>query len=130
MGPVLVVTALGGGLGAAARYGAELLWPTAPDAFPWTALGINGAGCAMFGVLMVVSSKVREPHRLVRPFIGTGVLGGFTTFSAYVGDIRRLVGQGQTTVGLAFLVLTLVVSLAAAWSASALTRHLIARRLA
>ncbi|UUU28337.1 CrcB family protein [Streptomyces sp. DSM 40750] len=127
-GPVLVVTALGGGLGAAARYGAELLWPTAPGAFPWTTLGINAVGCAMFGVLMVVSSKVRVLHRLVRPFIGTGVLGGFTTFSTYVGDVRRLVGQGQAPVGLAFLVLTLMVSLAAAWSASAITRHLIARR--
>nr|WP_033323962.1 CrcB family protein [Streptomyces yerevanensis] len=126
---MLAVTALGGGLGAAARYGAELLWPTAPGAFPWTMLEINAVGCAMFGVLMVVSSEVRAPHRLVRPFFGTGVLGGFTTFSAYVGDIRRLVGQGHATTGLAFLVLTLVVSLAAAWSASAVTRRLIARGL-
>jgi CrcB protein len=125
------MTALGGGLGAAARYGAELLWPTAPGAFPWTMLGINAAGCALIGVLMVVvNSKVWALHRLVRPFFGTGVLGGFTTFSAYVGDIRRLVGQGQTTAGLAFLGLALVVSLASVRSGSAVTRHLIARRLA
>ncbi|MDX2699644.1 fluoride efflux transporter FluC [Streptomyces ipomoeae] len=128
-GPVLVTTALGGGLGAAARYGAELLWPTAPGAFPWATLGINAVGCAMIGVLMVVvSSQAWAPHRLVRPFFGTGVLGGFTTFSAYVGDIRRLVDQGRATAGLAYLALMLVVSLAAVWSASAVTRHLNARR--
>ncbi len=125
---MLVVTALGGGLGAAARYGVELLWPTAPGAFPWAMLGINAAGCALIGVLMAVSGRVGAPNRLVRPFFGTGLLGGFTTFSAYVGDIRRLVGQGQATTGLAYLVLTLVVSLTVAWSASAVTRHLITRR--
>ena len=125
-----MMTALGGGLGAAARYGAELLWPTAPDAFPWAMVGINALGCALIGVLMVVlSSQVWASHPLVRSFFGTGVLAGFTTFSAYVGDIRRLLGQGQATAGLAYLGLTLVVSLASTWSASAVTRHLLARKL-
>ncbi|WP_333769911.1 fluoride efflux transporter CrcB [Streptomyces sp. IBSBF 2435] len=123
--PVIAVVALGGAIGASARYGAGLLWATAPGAFPWTTLVINAAGCAVIGVFMVVITDVWAAHRLVRPFFGTGVLGGFTTFSTYAVDVQRLVDRGQARTGLAYLSLTLLAALAAVWIAAALTRRLV-----
>lgn len=128
--PVVLVVALGGALGASARYGASLIWPTAPGGFPWTTLAVNGAGCAVMGVFMVVITDLWTPHRLVRPFFGTGVLGGFTTFSTYAVDIRALADGGPVRTALAYLVLTLVVALAAVWTAATATRRVIGRRLA
>lgn len=122
-GPVLAVVALGGALGASARYGASLLWPTADASFPWTTFAVNAVGCAVIGVFMVVITDVWAAHRLVRPFFGTGVLGGFTTFSTYASDIERLVGEGRARTGLAYLALTVIVALASVWSAATLTRR-------
>ncbi|WP_406451993.1 fluoride efflux transporter CrcB [Streptomyces sp. NBC_00876] len=127
---VVAVVALGGAVGASARYGASLLWPTAPGGFPWTTLVVNVAGCAVIGVFMVVISEVWSAHRLVRPFFGTGVLGGFTTFSTYAVDIERLVDGGRTRTGLVYLGVTLLAALAAVWSAVWLTRRALAWRQA
>ncbi|MEU3188871.1 fluoride efflux transporter CrcB [Streptomyces sp. NPDC006923] len=125
---VVAVVALGGAIGASARYGASLLWPTAPGAFPWTTLVVNAVGCAVIGVFMVVISDLWAAHRLVRPFFGTGVLGGFTTFSTYAVDIRRLVDSGDARAGVAYLGLTLLAALAAVWSAVWATRRVVAWR--
>lgn len=127
-GSVVAVVALGGALGACARYGAALIWPTAPGSFPWTTLVVNVVGCAVIGVFMVVISEVWAAHRLVRPFFGTGVLGGFTTFSTYAVDIERLVDADRARTGLAYLGLTLCAALAAVWSAVWATRRVLAWR--
>ncbi|MEL5956770.1 fluoride efflux transporter CrcB [Streptomyces sp. NPDC047917] len=127
-GSVVAVVALGGAIGATARYGAALLWPTAPGGFPWTTLVVNAVGCAVIGVFMVVISEAWTAHRLVRPFFGTGVLGGFTTFSTYAVDIQRLLDGGRARAGLAYLGLTLLAALAAVWSAVWATRRVLAWR--
>ncbi|MEE1773500.1 fluoride efflux transporter CrcB [Streptomyces sp. JV185] len=127
-GSVVAVIALGGAIGASARYGATLIWPTAPGGFPWTTLIVNVVGCAVIGVFMVVISEVWSAHRLVRPFFGTGVLGGFTTFSTYAVDIQRLVDVGRVRAGLGYLGLTLFAALAAVWSAVWATRRVLAWR--
>ncbi|MEE4419252.1 MULTISPECIES: fluoride efflux transporter CrcB [Streptomyces] len=124
-GPVVAAVALGGGVGAAARYGAALLWPTEPGGFPWTTLVVNVVGCAIIGIFMVVITDVWAAHRLVRPFFGTGVLGGFTTFSTYAVDIQRLLAQGRTGAGLAYLALTLAAALTAVWITATLTRRVV-----
>ncbi|WP_236046337.1 fluoride efflux transporter CrcB [Streptacidiphilus fuscans] len=127
-GPVLAVVALGGAIGACARYGAGLIWPTAAGHFPWTTFGINVLGCAVIGVFMVVITDVWAAHRLVRPFFGTGVLGGFTTFSTYTVDIQKLVDGGHAATGLAYLAATMVAALAAVWLAATSTRRVIGWR--
>ncbi|MEU2668882.1 CrcB family protein [Streptomyces sp. NPDC007164] len=129
-GSVVAVVALGGAIGATARYGAALLWPTAPGGFPWTTLVVNAVGCAVIGVFMVVISEAWTAHRLVRPFFGTGVLGGFTTFSTYAVDIQRLLDGGRVRAGLGYLGLTLFAALAAVWSAVWATRRVLAWRQA
>ncbi|MGW1893261.1 fluoride efflux transporter CrcB [Streptomyces sp. NPDC002004] len=124
------MVALGGVIGASARYGAALLWPSGPSAFPWTTLLVNTVGCAVIGVFMVLITELWAAHRLVRPFFGTGVLGGFTTFSTYAVDVQRLVSAGQAVMGLVYLVSTMVAALAAVWAAAAMTRRVIGWRSA
>ena len=126
---VVAVVAAGGGTGATARYGAGFLWPTGAAAFPWTTLLVNVIGCALIGVLLVLIVEVWVAHRLVRPFLGTGVLGGFTTFSTYAADVERLVDVGDARTGLIYLALTPSLALGAVWLAAATTRRLLGRRL-
>ncbi|MFG3065004.1 CrcB family protein [Streptomyces sp. NPDC048231] len=123
--PVVAAVAVGGAIGACARYGAALLWPTAPGAFPWTTFWVNVVGCAVIGVFMVIITDVWAAHRLVRPFFGTGVLGGFTTFSTYAVDIQRLVDGGHAPLGLLCLAATMLAALAAVWSGANLTRRVV-----
>ncbi|WP_031072185.1 fluoride efflux transporter FluC [Streptomyces sp. NRRL S-118] len=128
---VVGVVAAGGALGAAARYGVSLAWPAAPGGFPWATLWINGSGCALIGVLLVAITEGGAPvHRLVRPFLGTGVLGGFTTFSTYAGDVERLLRRHETATALGYLWATVVVALGAVWSAAWATRRVLVRRAA
>ncbi|MER7900223.1 fluoride efflux transporter CrcB [Streptomyces sp. NPDC096046] len=126
--PVLAVVSLGGGVGAAARYAASLLWPPPPDGFPWWTLCVNIAGCAVIGVFMVVVTEIRTAHPLVRPFFGTGVLGGFTTFSTYAVDVRTLIDGGRVGIGLAYLTATPLAALTAVWLAAGATRRVLKGR--
>ncbi|MEV0634666.1 fluoride efflux transporter CrcB [Streptomyces sp. NPDC050619] len=123
--PVVAVVALGGGLGATARYAASLWWPLQPGGFPWATFWTNVVGCAVIGVFMVVITDVWAAHRLVRPFFGTGVLGGFTTFSTYAVDIQKLVDAGHPRTGLAYLAATLLAALGAVWLAVVATRRVL-----
>jgi fluoride exporter len=124
---VLAVIAGGGAIGSLARYGIGVAWPTPVGAFPGATLTINVLGCAVIGVLMVLITEIWVAHRLVRPFLGTGVLGGFTTFSTYAVDTERLVRVGAARTGLLYLVATPAAALAAVWIATVITRH-VARR--
>ncbi|MFF9315560.1 FluC/FEX family fluoride channel [Streptomyces sp. NPDC004684] len=123
--PVIAAVAVGGAVGACARYGAALLWPTATGVFPWTTFWVNVIGCGVIGVFMVIITDVWAAHRLVRPFFGTGVLGGFTTFSTYAVDIQRLVDGGHARTGLLYLAATMLAALAAVWATANLTRRVI-----
>ncbi|MFC8244405.1 fluoride efflux transporter CrcB [Streptomyces chartreusis] len=123
--PVVAVVAAGGALGATARYALALWWPLQPGGFPWATFWTNVVGCAVIGVFMVIITDVWAAHRLVRPFFGTGVLGGFTTFSTYAVDIQRLVDDGHPRTGLGYLAATLVAALTAVWLASAATRRVL-----
>ncbi|MEY9485138.1 CrcB protein [Streptomyces calvus] len=124
--PVVAAVAAGGALGAAARHAASLLWP-AVGAFPWTTLVVNVLGCAVIGVFMVAVTEVWTVHRLLRPFFGTGVLGGFTTFSTYAVDVTRLLADGHARTGLVYLAVTVPAALLAAWGGAAVTRRLASR---
>ncbi|MFJ3334536.1 fluoride efflux transporter CrcB [Streptomyces sp. NPDC086766] len=126
--PVVAVVALGGAVGATARYAASLRWPAPPGGFPWATFWTNVTGCAVIGVFMVVITDVWAAHRLVRPFFGTGVLGGFTTFSTYAVDVQKLADSGHARTGLAYLAATPLAALAAVWLAVTAARRVLARR--
>ncbi|MBM0229681.1 CrcB family protein, partial [Micromonospora sp. ATA51] len=103
---VLGAIAAGGVLGALARAGIQAAFPHPPTGFPWATFGINVTGCLLIGALMAVL-RARPAHPLVRPFLGVGVLGGFTTFSAYAVDAQRAVAAGAAGTALAYLAATL-----------------------
>ncbi|MET8976456.1 CrcB family protein [Streptomyces sp. NPDC004539] len=126
--PVVAVVAAGGVLGSLIRYGTGLIWPARAGGFPWATFGINVVGCAVIGAFLVLVTEILTVHRLVRPFFGTGVLGGFTTFSTYAVDFRKLVGDGHPVTAFAYLAGTLCAALAAVWLAATATRRLFARR--
>jgi len=125
---VLAAISAGGALGAAGRYLIGVTWPTPPGSFPVGTLAINVLGCALIGVLMVLITEVWSRQRLLRPFLGTGVLGGFTTFSTYTVDIQRLAGTHMGT-ALLYLALTPIGALLAVWAAATATRSLVNWRI-
>ena len=85
-------------------------------------------GCGLIGVLMVLLGEMRRPHRLLRPLVGTGVLGGFTTFSTYAVDLQRLLAGGHAWTAAAYLVATPVAALTAVWASVRATRRLLGGR--
>ncbi|MFJ1455509.1 fluoride efflux transporter CrcB [Nocardia sp. N2S4-5] len=121
-GVVLPVIAVGGALGALTRYGLSQWWPTPPNGFPWATFVTNVTGCFLIGVLMVVVTDIRAAHPLVRPFLGVGVLGGFTTFSTYANEARALLRPDTIAVSFAYLAGTLVCALLATLIGMRVTR--------
>lgn len=113
--PVLAAVSAGGVIGALARYGLGVAFPPAPAGFPWATFGVNVSGCLLIGVLMVLVTDVWPARRLLRPFLGTGLLGGYTTFSTYVVEITHLLDAGAARTALAYLAGTLLAALAATY---------------
>lgn len=126
--PVVAAVAVGGAIGACARYGLELTWPTPAGGFPWATLVVNVTGCALMGALMVAITELWVGHRLLRPLLGTGVLGGYTTFSTFAADVDTLAASGHPVRALLYLIATPVLVLTTTWTAAALTRRLILGR--
>ncbi|MEV0003593.1 CrcB family protein [Micromonospora sp. NPDC050980] len=124
---VLGVIAAGGAAGALARAGAQAAVPHPPAAFPWATFGVNVTGCLLIGALMAVLTT-RPAGPLVRPFLGVGVLGGFTTFSAYAVDAQHLVTAGAPGTALAYLAATVLGALLAVAVGDAVTGRLLAAR--
>ncbi|WP_205629502.1 fluoride efflux transporter CrcB [Jiangella muralis] len=127
--PVLAVIAAGGVLGSLARHGAASL-QDAGTGWPWAILVVNVSGCLLIGVLMAVLLDLTAPHRLLRPFLGIGVLGGYTTFSTYAVDTQRLLADGRAVAALTYYLVTPVLALLAVWIGTAATRALRGRRRA
>jgi len=125
--PVVGVVALGGVIGSLLRYQAGLIWPTPVGAFPTTILLVNLLGCLIIGVFLTIVTEVWTPHRLARPFFGTGVLGGFTTFSTYSLDIVTLVRVGQSAHAVEYLFATAIGAMLAVTAGVLATRRLVAR---
>ena len=115
-GVAALAVAAGGALGGLSRLGVGELLPHRAGTFPWATFSVDVVGCLLIGVLMVVllESAVR-PSPYARPLLGVGVLGGFTTFSAYATDTRALLAGGHAGTALTYLAATLVVGLAATW---------------
>jgi CrcB protein len=127
-GAVLVAISVGGAVGSLARYGLGVAFPPGPTGFPWATFGINSVGSLLIGVLMVLVVEVWEAHPLIRPFLGVGVLGGFTTFSTYVVDVQRLVNAGAAGTALAYLAGTLLAAIAGVYVGLTVTRTAVGRR--
>jgi CrcB protein len=111
--PVLGAIAVGGVVGALARYGLGVAFPHPRTGFPWATFGVNVSGCLLIGTLIVAVTEGSTVHPLTRPFLGTGVLGGYTTFSTAMVDTQHLWRSGAAGTGLAYLLGTVAAALAA-----------------
>lgn len=123
---LLPVIAAGGAIGSLARWSVAQSLPT--TGFAWSTLLVNVLGCGLLGVLMAFMLDRWTHTRFVRPFLGVGVLGGFTTFSTYQLDVHDLLADGRVGTATAYVVVTLVGGLLAVWAGLVATRTLLDRR--
>ena len=117
--------ALGGAIGSAARYGINV-WSgrVLGSAFPWHTLTVNILGCLAMGVLIEVLALKLNASTDVRAFLTTGVLGGFTTFSASSLDFALLVERKAYGLAGAYAAGSVLLSLAAVFAGLYLVRAL------
>jgi CrcB protein len=125
--PILAVIACGGVVGVLARYAVALRLPHRPGQFPWSTFLVNISGCLVIGILMVLVAEVWPGRRLLRPFLGVGVLGGYTTFSTYAIEIQQTVTASAAAVALLYLASTLLGALLAVWTGATLTTRAVQR---
>lgn len=96
-------------LGALGRYAVGLILPHEPGAFPWATLAVNLIGALAMGLLVAFLVARPGTHRLARPFVGVGLLGGWTTFSAFALDVFQLSQAGREQAALAYMLTTFLV---------------------
>jgi fluoride exporter len=112
----MAAVAVGGALGAPARYGISLAVKITPGTLPWGTFWINVSGSFALGALLAVL-LIRSPaDRYVRPFLATGFLGAYTTYSTFATETDLLIRNGHAGVALAYAAASLAVGLTAAWS--------------
>jgi CrcB protein len=99
------------------------MFPAPPGGFPAATFGINVAGCLLMGVLVVAVTEARKAHPIVRPFLGVGVLGGFTTFSSYAVEAHQMLTGRHPGVAALYLIATIVAALLAVLLGLATTRR-------
>lgn len=112
---LLLAIAVGGALGSLARWGVGEALAHDADEVAWSTVIVNVSGAFALGVLMVFVVDVWPPTRYVRPFLGVGVLGGYTTFSTYMLDTRSLISTGHLGLAGLYLLGTLLAGLVAVW---------------
>ena len=114
MGPMKMIlwVAAGGACGAVLRYGVQAL--TSDAGFPWGTLFVNAAGCLAIGLAIGGFSGAAWFETLGRPLLVAGVLGAFTTFSAFSIDAVSLWEQGRAVSAVGYVVSSVTCCLVAA----------------
>jgi CrcB protein len=113
----ILLVGLGGMIGSVVRYkaGGWLLHHTLLERFPYSTFAVNVAGCLVAGMLAALVEKHDFFAADTRLFLFTGLLGGFTTFSAFGLDAIYLVRRGELMIAASYAGLSVVVGIAAVW---------------
>lgn len=124
----LLLVGAGGFIGAAARYllGGWLLHHTTVAKFPWSTFTVNVLGCLAIGILSAVAEKSGWFGPGARLFLITGLLGGFTTFSAFGFETFFLLRRGEWIVAALYAGASVTVCVGAVWAGFRAV-HLLAR---
>ncbi len=106
----------GGGAGALLRYQAgrlltHLLGPQAVMAFPWATLAVNVIGSCAMGLLAGWLARHGDAGEQWRLLIGVGLLGGFTTFSAFSLELMLLIERGQPWLAVSYTLISVLAGL-------------------
>lgn len=125
---VLAVVFAGGVAGGVLRYAVGRGWPVPPGRFPWPTLGINTAGAFALSLLVVLAGGLWAPRRYLRPLLGTGFIGAFTTFSSVMADAAQLTAHGHPALATAYVSATLLAGLNAATLGLLLGRMIVTAR--
>ncbi|MEV0595600.1 fluoride efflux transporter CrcB [Nonomuraea cavernae] len=120
---VFLDIAIGGAVGALARYLLTAAIPASPTGFPWGTFTVNVIGCFLMGLLTSYLLASR-PRPFVRPFAVTGYLGGFTTFSHLIDGIHNLGDAGRWGLGVGYAVASVVIGWIAVVAGLMLGKHL------
>ena len=99
---VLAVIALGGMLGATARFKLAEALPTREGRFPWATFWTNLTGSFLLGFVLILLFERFPPTRYVRPFLATGILGAYTTMSTYTVETALLIKDGHPRTALLY----------------------------
>lgn len=121
---VLAAVAAGGAVGGLFRYGVARALPVGGGVFPWATFWTNVSGSLLLGLVVVLSGRRFPENRWLRPFLATGVLGAYTTFSTLVVETDLLAGQGRGSTAVVYAAASLVAGVAAAWAGLLLGRSL------
>lgn len=112
---------IGGAVGTAIRAALEAAMPAQPGGWPWTTFAINVSGSFLLGLLLETLS-LRGPdaglRRYLRLGVGTGVMGGYTTYSTFAVETVRLfgVGGGAVFIGIGYALGSVILGLAGAFA--------------
>jgi CrcB protein len=117
---------LGGGIGSALRYGASRasFALIGPD-FPGGTLFVNVVDSTLMGVVAAWFALKGEADQSARLFLATGIIGGFTTFSAFSLDIAVLWGRGEQATTVGYVLATFILSVGGLFAGMARTRALL-----
>jgi fluoride exporter len=113
---VLAAIALGGALGAPARHGLAQLVHVAPGSFPWATFATNITGSFALGLVLALVLERFPPTRYLRPFVATGFLGAYTTYSTFAVETDLLIKDGHAAIALAYAAASLLVGFIAVWA--------------
>lgn len=123
--PIVVGVALGGALGASARYGLDrVIEQRTSSLFPWSTFTINVTGCFVIGLL--TASLVERQHlpAWIRVGLVVGVVGGYTTFSTFAQETFELGEVHHVAVAFAYVAASVVLGLAAVYAGTLAGRAL------
>ncbi|NIP18518.1 MAG: fluoride efflux transporter CrcB [Xanthomonadales bacterium] len=113
----LAAVAAGGAIGASLRYvAAALTHAVMGDDFPYGTLMVNVLGSLVIGYLLVLLPEAEDQVPVMRLLLVTGILGGFTTYSAFSIETLQLVQDGHLTRAGVNIALTLVFCFIAVWT--------------
>lgn len=121
-GRILAAIALGGALGAPARYGVAQLIHVPRGGFPWATFWTNVSGSFALGLGLVLILERFPPTLYLRPFVATGFLGAYTTYSTFAVEADLLVRDGRVPVALAYALGSLVAGFIAVWAGMRVAR--------
>ena len=122
-----LLAALGGALGALARWGMASALPSSPAGWPWATLLVNLSGCLLLGALFAVLAARSPDADWPRPLLAVGLLGGYTTYSAFAVEVVRLAESGAVLTAGAYVVVSVIGGVAAV-AAGTLAAHAVLGR--